>query len=222
MSTFLYISTMKKYIYFLALIAFIGCKKESTATKKESDSIKMDAPVLVEQDSINTNTNKSDILKTRNDEVLASLKNKDFQKFASYIHPTKGVRFSMYAYVDLKGDKHFSKEDFIKYSPTNIKFTWGQQDGTGDLLVQSIRNYLTEWVHAESYTNAEFHLNNFKGTGNSLNNLQEKYPGLDFTENYKAGSGESADFNWSSLRFVFEELYGTYYLVAVINDTWTI
>lgn len=213
---------MKKFIYFLALIAFIGCKKESTAIKTENDSIKMDSPVLVEQDSITINSNKSDILKTRNDEILVSLQTKNYQKFASYIHPTKGIRFSMYAYVDLKGDKHFSKEDFIKYSPTNIKFTWGQQDGTGDLLVKSMRNYLTEWVHAESYTNAEFHLNSFKGTGNSLNNLQEKYPGLDFIENYKAGTGEIADFNWSSLRFVFEELYGTYYLVAVINDTWTI
>lgn len=128
----------------------------------------------------------------------------------------------MYAYVDDKKDKHFTKEEFLKYIPTNIKFTWGQQDGTGDPLIMSINNYLDQWVAAENFSNAEFHLNSFKGTGNSLNNLPEKYPGLDFIENYKAGSGESADFNWSALRFVFEELNGVYYLVGVVNDSWTI
>ena len=147
---------------------------------------------------------------------------KDYVKFTNYIHPEKGVRFSMYAYVNPKKDKHFTKEDFKKYVATNIKFTWGEKDGTGDPLILSIKDYLIQWVFKKDFTKGEFHFNTFKGTGNSLNNLKEIYPNEDFTENYIGGSEEYGGMDWNCLRFVFEELFGTYYLVAAINDEWTI
>ncbi|QDP84523.1 hypothetical protein FNJ88_02735 [Chryseobacterium sp. SNU WT5] len=213
---------MKNSVFILAVLALINCNKETTEIKVSNDSIQLDSSSKGTTDSTKPAIKKSEVLKNLNNAILSSLKKKDFPEFASFIHPERGIRFSMYAYVDDKKDKHFTKEEFLKYIPTNIKFTWGQQDGTGDPLIMSINNYLDQWVVAENFSNVEFHLNSFKGTGNSLNNLPEKYPGLDFIENYKAGSGESADFHWSALRFVFEELNGVYYLVGVVNDSWTI
>jgi hypothetical protein len=57
---------------------------------------------------------------------------------------------------------------------------------------------------------------------NSLNNLKAIYPKGDFTENYIKGSEANAEMDWKSLRLVFEELHGKYFLVAVVNDQWTI
>ena len=216
---------MKKYFFILVLLSLTYCSKES---ETKSDILKKDS--IIQNDSLKTanssleseTVNKEETLKTLNNEILSTLKMKDYVKFTNYIHPEKGVRFSMYAYVNPKKDKNFTKEEFKKYVTTDIKFTWGDQDGTGDPLVLSIKDYLRDWVFRKDFSKGEFQLNSFKGTGNSLNNLKEIYPKLSFTENYLPGSEEYGEMDWNCLRFVFEELYGTYYLVAVINDEWTI
>ena len=102
------------------------------------------------------------------------------------------------------------------------KFTWGEKDGTGDLLVISLENYLQQWIFKRDFTQSQFYLNEFKGKGNSLNNLKKIYPEADFTENYIPGSEKYSGMDWNALRFVFEKFQDEYYLVAVINDEWTI
>ncbi len=217
---------MKKHLYILALLSLVYCSKESKTSSEFSTKYSI---TVVSRDSVEKenshlemeNLSSEKTLETIKNEILSTLRSKDFTKFSKYIHPEKGVRFSMYAYVQPKTDKHFTKEEFVKYMPTNIKFTWGEKDGTGDKLVLSIENYLTQWVFKKDFIGAEYHQNVYKGTGNSINNLKEIYPNADFTENYIPGSEEYGEMDWNSLRFVFEELYGTRYLVAVINDQWT-
>jgi hypothetical protein len=55
----------------------------------------------------------------------------------------------MYAFVNPKEDKKFSKADFIRYQPTRTLFTWGTMDGSGDLYRATIRDYLTDWVYSK-------------------------------------------------------------------------
>lgn len=218
---------MKKHLFILALLSLTYCSKESATP---SEGLKKDSTLMMKNDSATTaNTslengtfNKEETLKTLNTEILSALKTKDYEKFSTYIHPEKGVLFSMYAYVNPKKDKQFTQEEFNKYVATNIKFTWGEKDGTGDPLVLSIKNYLADWVFKKDFSKAEFHLNSFKGSGNSLNNLKEIFPTSYFVENYIPGTEKYGEMDWNSLRFVFEELNGKYYLVAVINDEWTI
>lgn len=217
---------MKQHFYILALLSLVYCSKES---KTNSEILKEDSAVLVANDSLATeniqtatgNLSKEETFKVLNNEILSTLKSKDFRKFSNYIHPEKGVRFSMYGYTQPKTDKLFSKEEFVKYEPTNIKFTWGEKDGTGDPLVLSIKDYLNKWVFVKDFTKSEYSENSIKAVGNSINNMKEIYPNSTFTENYIKGTEEYGEMDWNSLRFVFEELYGTYYLVAVINDQWT-
>ncbi len=218
---------MKKHLYIFAFLSLIYCSKESKTTSEISvkDSLitnSKDTLQRTNQGLETKNTNKDETLKSLNDQILSTLKAKDYTRFSSYIHPEKGVQFSMYAYIQPNQDKRFSRQEFIKYAPTNIKFTWGEKDGSGDKLVLSIKDYFNNWVFNRDFTKGEYQLNTFKGSGNSLNNLQETYPGFNFTENFLPGSEQYSGMDWNSLRLVFEELHGTYYLVAVINDEWTI
>ena len=162
------------------------------------------------------------MLKNLNNEILTALKSKDYDRFSQFIHPEKGLRFSMYAYVQPEKNKHFSQKDFNRYISMPTKFTWGEKDGTGDLLVISLENYLQQWIFKRDFTQSQFYLNEFKGKGNSLNNLKKIYPEADFTENYIPGSEKYSGMDWNALRFVFEKFQDEYYLVAVINDEWTI
>ena len=218
---------IKNSIILLMLLSLVYCSKEAKTISERSNK---DSLVITETDSLNSlnpnveteSNSKEETLKTLNSEILSALKSNEIEKLSKFIHPEKGIRFSMYGYVQPKTDKYFTKEEFIKYAPTNIKFTWGEKDGTGDQLVLSINDYLNQWVFKKDFTGAEYYQNSFKGGGNSINNLKEIYPNSDFTENYISGSEEYGGMDWNSLRFVFEELYGTYYLVAVINDEWTV
>ena len=68
--------------------------------------------------------------------IQRALANQDFSRIINDIHPTRGVRFSMYAYVRPETDKVFSREQFAQYlQQSKVRFTWGEKDGTGDLLV---------------------------------------------------------------------------------------
>lgn len=128
----------------------------------------------------------------------------------------------MYGFVDPKEDRHFSKEDFEKFQPTKTLFTWGAQDGSGDPYKATINDYFTKWVFSKDFTASQYSLNKFQGGGNSLNNLKEIYPGKDFTENYIKGTEKNSEMDWKTIRFVFEEFQGKQYLIAVVNDQWTI
>lgn len=199
-----------------------ACKKEA---QKPVPNV-IDSMAQAKSDSaagkVQNNAAKETVLKQNNDEVLQALKNKDYKAFASWIHPEKGIRFSMYGFVDSKEDKHFSRADFEKYLPTKTLFTWGAEDGSGDPYKATINDYLGKWVFSKDFTASQYSLNKFMGGGNSLNNLKEMYPKNDFTENYIKGTEKYGNMDWKTVRFVFEEFQGKYYLVAVVNDQWTI
>lgn len=172
-------------------------------------------------ESNSTESNNERLMRLAMD-IQHSLAERDFQAIVPHIHPTKGVRFSMYAYVKPESDKVFSREQFARYlSESKIKFTWGLTDGKGDVYVAPLPDYLTSWVKADTFKPSNANLNEFKGSGNSLNNLKEIYPNAYFVEFYYPGTKKYGGIDWRALRLVFEDYQGEPYLVAIIHDEWT-
>jgi len=214
---------MNKIFLLLIILTLAGCKKNHTEpVSGTSDSITQTQNRSKSQSVEGNLSTKEDSLKKINDEILQALKAKNYKRFAEFIHPEKGVRFSMYAFISINEDKNFSKTDFIKYQPTKTVFIWGATDGSGEAHQATINQYLRDWVFVKDFTESSYSLNHFQAGGNSLNNLKEIYPNTDFTENYIKAVGQNNEMDWNTLRFVFEEFKGKYYLVAVINDRWTI
>lgn len=180
---------------------------------ESANTVVTPAPTLSKQQQLTQQAN----------DIKQALVNKNYQAITSHIHPTKGVRFSMYAYVQPGSDKVFSRQQFTQYlKESRIKFTWGEKDGTGDIYITTLPDYLNTWV-ADGLNKANsMSYNKFQGSGNSLNNLKEKYPNADFVEFYSAGTEQYSGMDWRALRLVFEAYEGQYYLVAIVNDQWTI
>ena len=154
--------------------------------------------------------------------IQRALANKDFARITNDIHPTRGVRFSMYAYVRPETDKVFKREQFAQYlQQSKIRFTWGEKDGTGDLLVTPLPTYLDTWIDASKFNNASISINEFQHSGNMINNLKKIYPNSEVVEFYHKGSEEYAGMDWRIMRLVFEEYQGKRYLVAIVNEQWT-
>ncbi|WBX96617.1 hypothetical protein [Chryseobacterium gambrini] len=212
---------MKKIIISLLVLSAVACKKNPE--KFVNDEVNAKGKTITDSSVISkAKITKDQSLKKINEDIIQALKDKNFKKFAEFIHPEKGVRFSMYAFVNPKEDKKFSKADFIRYQSTKTLFTWGTMDGSGDLYRATIRDYLADWVYSKDFATAQVSLNEFLGKGNSLNNLKEIYPNADFTENFMKGSEANSGMDWKCLRLIFEEFQGKYYLIGVVNDQWTI
>lgn len=155
--------------------------------------------------------------------IQQALANKGYTSITNDIHPTRGVRLSMYAYVRPETDKVFSREQYAQYlQQSKIRFTWGEKDGTGDLLIEPLPSYLDMWVNAKKFSNASININKFKNNGNSINNLKKIYQKSDVVEFYYAGTEKYSGMDWRVLRLVFDEYQGKRYLVAIINDQWTV
>lgn len=155
--------------------------------------------------------------------IQRSLANKDYASIINHIHPTRGVRLSMYAYVRPETDKTFSRAQFAQYvKESKIRFTWGDLDGTGELLITPLPTYLDTWVDGSKYNDARITVNKFESRGNMINNVKDIYQESDVVDFYHKGSDQYAGMDWRGMRLVFDNYQGKRYLVAIINDQWTV
>lgn len=201
----------------LLTLTATGCQSAS----ESSDAI-VSQPTSTSATPISTDISQQ-TLKQQALRIQRALANKDFARITDDIHPTRGVRFSMYAYVRPESDKVFNRAQYAQYlQQSNIRFTWGEKDGTGDLLITPLPTYLDTWVDGKKFNAVNVSVNKLTNNGNSINNLKDVYQNSDVVEFYYKGTEEYAGMDWRVLRLVFDEYQGKRYLVAIINDQWTV
>lgn len=204
----------------IILISFLfylvtGCKPSTVVS---------DTPVEGKKDNIRELHFDTLALLQTHREILTVLKTGSYNKFADYIHPVKGVRFSAYAYVDTVNNQQLTPEDFRKMLKTSKKLVWGSFDGSGDPIELTWEAYAKRFIYDADFLNAEkTKVNEFIGFGNSLNNLREVYPDNHFVESYFSGFDPKFEgMDWCCLRLVYEWYDGKPKLIAVVHDHWTI
>ena len=228
---------MKKlFVIIVSICSFgIACKNKSeskieTTTGDRTKTVDRKADSLLQakrlQDSVQSVHRKDSILLKLTQNILVTLKNKNYPAFANYIHPVSGIRFSPYGYVDTLKHLRFSREKFIAMvrNDSQDMIIWGEFDGTGDPIKMTLNNYMQRFVYDVDFAKPEKRsVNEFIGSGNSLNNLDSVYKDCDFTESHFSGFEKKYEgHDWRTLRLVFKERKGKYFLVGIIHDEWTI
>ena len=229
---------MKKLFVFIITVCsiLIACNDKAKESKVEIETgdgvqaINSNADSLLTakhlQDSIKLRHRKDSIFLRLTNNILVALKNKNYMAFANNIHPVSGIRFSPYGYVDTLSHLRFSREKFIATAKDDNQemIVWGKFDATGDPIRMTLNNYLQRFVYDVDFVRPEKRtVNDFIGAGNSLNNLLSVYKDCDFTESYFSGFEKKyAGMDWKSLRLVFKERNGKFFLVGIIHDEWTI
>jgi hypothetical protein len=196
------------------LLACNGDKKKTTNTVSEQkDSIEV-TPVL----------NKDSLLLETGKHVLTSLKNKDYNKLSTYFDDDISVRFSPYGYIDTVTNRQFNKQEFDTLIKNNNVILWGNYDGSGDAMNLTPKQYFEKFVYNADFLDAEkTALDSIIGTGNSLININQVYPGARFIEYHFRGFDKKYNgMDWTSLRLVFKEINRSYKLIAIVHDQWTI
>jgi len=165
-----------------------------------------------------------DTLLKRALDVIKLIKDKDMESLSKYVHPTKGLRFSPYDYIDVKVHKVFTRDQVANLNKDNNVYTWGSYDGSGEPIKLEFNDYYGKFVYDVDF--AEPHMignNTIIGKGNTISNLEEVYPKGEFVEFYFSGIDPKYEgIDWRSLKLVFEKQDGQWYLVGIIHSQWTI
>jgi hypothetical protein len=155
--------------------------------------------------------------------VISALKNKDMTTLSQYVHPQMGLRFSSYATVK-DTDQVFSPAKVAGFMDDPTVYIWGNFDGSGQPISLTFADYYAKFVYDEDFANPpQLALNHRLGTGNSIDNSLEFYPGSLVVEFYFPGfDPQYSGMDWRSLRLVFMQQGNDWYLAGIIHDQWTI
>lgn len=156
--------------------------------------------------------------------VLQLLKNKDMDDLSDFIHPTKGVRFSPYGYVDTDNHLVFTAQEVDDLDNDTKVYTWGNYDGSGEPIELDFNDYYDKFIFDQDFSNPQIIGNNVAVSfGNSLDNISEVYEGGHFIElHFQGFDPQYEGMDWTSLKLVFESVNGNWYLVGIVHDQWTI
>jgi hypothetical protein len=167
--------------------------------------------------------NPEEAVLLRAEEAVRALSSRDLAALATLVHPVEGVRFSPYAFVQ-ETDQRFTPDQLPGLLADPTVRVWGAFDGSGRPIELTFAAYYERFVYDQDFANPEQKsLNQRLGQGNSLDNSREFYPGSMVVEYHFSGfDPQYAGLDWRSLRLIFQELGGAWYLVGVIHDEWTI
>ena len=155
-------------------------------------------------------------------EVVATLKGKDLGRLADYVHPQLGLRFSPYAAVK-ETDQVFPTEKISGLLADSTVYAWGGYSGSGEPIALTFTDYVDQFIYDVDFANApQMALNLRLGVSTTLDNIFEFYQNSMYVEFHFPGFDPQFDgMDWRSLRLVFIQDSGTWYLVGIIHDQWT-
>ncbi|MEA3276099.1 MAG: hypothetical protein U9Q81_12570 [Pseudomonadota bacterium] len=156
---------------------------------------------------------------------MAAFQSKDGERLASLVHPNKGVRFSPAAYVILDEDVVFTRDQASVFWTDAKTHLWGYAEGSGNPIGMTSAAYAERYILDRDFAHpSSVRINDDHSSGTTHNNAAEAYPGATRVEYYiepSAGEAEGGS-DWAALRLVFEKLDGSWYLIAVIHDAWSV
>ena len=154
-------------------------------------------------------------------EVTLAISNLNMDKLASFIHPEKGIRFSQYGIVDKDCDLVFNALQVKSFLKDDKTYTWGVYDGSGEPIELTPEKYFYKFVHVPDFSKAEkVGYNEIITESGYTENQFLVYPDSIIVEYYFTGIEYPQE--WESVRIVFEEYQGNWYIVGIIHNQWTI
>lgn len=158
--------------------------------------------------------------------AVEALRDRNWEALAALVHPTRGVRFSPYGYVRVgtEGDRVLTPAELRQAWTDKTVHLWGHYDGSGEPIRLTFAGYFERFVYDKDFAQApQVGYNRILGRGNTLQNWWQVYPGSILVEYHFPGTDPRYQgMDWRSLRLVFADEGGTWYLVGIIHDEWTI
>lgn len=199
---------MKTIICILLVFCVVSCGEDVTVVKK--------AEKVPQADSV--------ILFRKSDSIIELFEKNDYAGLEKWSKDVK-IHFSPYPFVDSTDfELRLKASQLASAYKSGVALMWGNYDGSGEEILLSVREYMSEFVTDADYrTEGERSYSRLPNTGNSVSNIQSAFPGSEFTSYYINGKNpEYAGMDWKSLTLVFQKSEGDWVLVGVVHGQWTI
>jgi hypothetical protein len=157
--------------------------------------------------------------------ALQALRSRDMASLAGLVHPVKGVRFSPYSFIDAKADERLTGKEIRRALIDQRVRKWGTYDGSGKPIRLTFSNYYKRFIYDREFAGKSTVTYNADPAvrGNTKDNSRAEYPSGIVVEAFVPGSApEREGSDYRSLRLIFEQHLGAWYLVHVVHDQWTI
>jgi hypothetical protein len=157
-------------------------------------------------------------------QAIELIKDQNWEGLSGMVHPEQGLRFTPYPYVDVQKDQAFTAEQVAGLDSDTTVYQWGSYDGSGDPIELSFHDYYERFVYDHDFASSQVIGNNHAVShGNTLDNVSQAYSNGKFIEFYFEGfDPQYQGMDWSSLKLVFEQVAGEWYLVGIVHGEWTI
>lgn len=157
-------------------------------------------------------------------EFLTLLDQANIQSLSDLVHPTEGVRFSPYAYVDVQTDQWSDAANLSQFLSGSQALNWGSYDGSGEPILLTPQDYIDQFVYDQAYLQPHIiGYNQIISSGNTLVNIADVYPGATFIEFHFTGFDPQFEgIDWRSLILVLKQDGGLWYIIGVVHSEWTI
>lgn len=164
------------------------------------------------------------LLRERADHTLEAIKAQDYHTLAAVVHPEKGVTFTPYSTVEPDSNQTFTPSQVSALAKDETVYVWGITDGIGDPLRMTPADYFARYVFNTDYTQAPLiGLDTIQSVGNAMENVFDCYPDARFVEfHYPSLDPKKEGYDWCSLKLVFEDYQGDWFLVGIIHSEWTV
>src|SRR5215475_10885798 len=196
------------------LLFMLGGELAAQTTGRQTAKAQVLAPAAAER-----------IIAGRAQQVMSALKAGDMVKFATFVHPQKGVRFSPYASVLPDEDRVIKKSQLLQIWTSSKRSKWGAYDGSCYPILLTFRKYHRRFIFDHDFSRAKNVRYNgeIMGHGTTPNNIRSSYPEAIAVEYHFPGfDPKVSGMDWASLWLVFEKQNGQWYLVGIVHDEWTV
>lgn len=122
-------------------------------------------------------------------------------------------------------DQRLTADDFLGAgSDSDVDRQWGITDGEGSPIVATIAEHLAGYASSPALASTDrIAIDDRLRSSNTIDNLADVFPSATVVElHHDGGTGESADFQWGTIRLAFETTDSGPRLVAIVADNWTI
>ena len=186
-------------------------------------SAEIPSPTIAPATPTTTSVSIEEVISQKADQAIEALRDRDLDRLAKLAHPTRGVRFSPYAYVR-DADIFIAVDDIPDILSQNSVLLWGVFDGSGAPIELTFTDYYDQFVYDQDFANAEVigYNRRIGGDGGMINNIPDFYPGGVMVEYHFSGfEPDYGGLDWRSLRLVFMQDGDEWFLIGIVHDEWT-
>ncbi|AHB41724.1 spore germination protein-like protein [candidate division SR1 bacterium RAAC1_SR1_1] len=198
-------------------IMLVGCTK---ITINPTEDTEFPQETITEEPEIKVDmTDKKQVMEY----TLSALKEENMDKLETVISKD-GVRFSPYSYIDTKTHITLKKEDLKEAFEGTTQYVRGSEDGTGDPILLTFKNYLKKYVYDINFEKlSERNYDTIVQRGNTINNIEDIYSGASTVEFFIPGiNPEYEGMDRRSLTLVLQQEDNQRKVKAIVHNQWTI